>query len=39
VVCLLAHPKPETAAARALGCRVVWSEDLNHGQYYDQGRV
>ncbi len=27
------------AAARALGCRVVWSEDLNHGQYYDQVRV
>lgn len=27
------------SAARALGCRVVWSEDLNHGQDYGGVRV
>jgi predicted nucleic acid-binding protein len=27
------------AAARALGCRIVWSEDLNDGQQYDGVRV
>jgi predicted nucleic acid-binding protein len=27
------------AAARALGCRIVWSEDLNDGQQYDDVRV
>jgi predicted nucleic acid-binding protein len=27
------------AAARALECRIVWSEDLNDGQQYDGVRV
>jgi predicted nucleic acid-binding protein len=27
------------AAARALGCKIVWSEDLNDGQHYDGVRV
>jgi predicted nucleic acid-binding protein len=27
------------AAARALDCRIVWSEDLNDGQQYDGVRV
>ena len=27
------------AAARALNCRIVWSEDLNDGQQYDGVRV
>lgn len=27
------------AAGRALGCRIVWSEDLNDGQDYDGIRV
>lgn len=27
------------AAARALGCHVVWSEDLNDGQHFDDVQV
>lgn len=27
------------AAAHALGCRIVWSEELNDGQHYDDIRV
>src|SRR5262245_6719365 len=27
------------AAAKALGCRTVYSEDLNHGQYHDGVQV